>query len=91
MLARGRLPPRRLVDDAAGSLAPVDSASARVCAYRPLVPWPQTETPASKNARTAITVACCQALQMLGDLVAQVPELVFAQRADGLVASRPIV
>src|SRR5258708_41780 len=30
--------------------------SARGSAYRPLVPWPQTETPASKNTRTAIMV-----------------------------------
>ena len=39
-----------------GCWAPADPASARGSAYRPLVPWPQTETPASKNARTAITV-----------------------------------
>jgi hypothetical protein len=44
--------PRR--GDALGCWA--GSASARGSAYRPLVPWPQTETPASKNARTWIIV-----------------------------------
>src|SRR5208283_5993105 len=32
-----------------GCWAPAGSASARGSAYRPLVPWPQTETPASKK------------------------------------------
>ena len=45
-----------LLDDAVGLLGPRHVPNTRRSAYRPLVPWPQTETPASQNARTSIII-----------------------------------